>query len=117
MAPVQAVLDGVPDARWDVYALGALLYQMLTGHAPGRQDGTERVLRQAGTTEERLAAYRQLLTQSPAPSEHRSVTGVDKRLIEIVDRCLERDPLRRLANAQIVVDMLEARDGPGRGGR
>jgi len=110
MAPEQAVLDGVPDARWDVYALGALLYQMLTGHAPGRQDGTERVLRQAGTTEERLAAYRQLLTQSPAPSEHRSVPGVDKRLIEIVDRCLERDPLRRLANAQIVVDMLEARE-------
>jgi hypothetical protein len=104
------VLDGVPDARWDVYALGALLYQMLTGHAPGRQDGTERVLRQAGTTEERLAAYRQLLTLSPAPSEHRSVPGVDKRLIEIVDRCLERDPVRRLANAQIVVDMLEARD-------
>lgn len=110
MAPEQATLDGVPDARWDVYALGALLYQMLTGQAPGRQDGTERVLRQAGTTEERLAAYRQLISSSPPPSAHRNVPGVDKRLAEIVDRCLERDPARRLANAQIVVDMLEARD-------
>lgn len=110
MAPEQAVLDGIPDARWDVYALGALLYQMLTGQAPGRQAGTERVLRQAGTTEDRLAAYRKLLTENPAPADHRNVPGVDKRLAEIVDRCLERDPARRLANAQIVVDMLEARD-------
>ena len=32
MAPEQAHLkQAVPDARWDVYALGALFYCMLTG--------------------------------------------------------------------------------------
>ena len=110
MAPEQAVLDGIPDARWDVYALGALLYQMLTGSAPGRIAGYEGQLQQAGTTENRLAAYRQLLQSSPPPSAHRGLPGVDKRLAEIVDRCLDRDPVKRLANAQIVLDLLDQRD-------
>ena len=110
MAPEQAVLDGIPDARWDVYALGALLYQMLTGTAPGRLSSDDSGLQRAGTTEDRLAAYRQLLLSSPPPAAHRGISGVDKRLIEIVDRCLERDPQRRLANVQIVLDLLDLRD-------
>ena len=72
--------------------------------------GNEVQLQRAGTTEERLTAYRQLLQESPPPSAHRGVAGVDKRLVEIVDRCLERDPRRRLGNAQIVLDLLDKRD-------
>ena len=50
------------------------------------------------------------LQESPPPAAHRSVSGVDQRLAEIVDRCLERDPQLRLANAQIVLDLLDQRD-------
>ena len=40
MAPEQADLGAVADASWDVYALGSLLYCMLTGSPAHRSDST-----------------------------------------------------------------------------
>lgn len=110
MAPEQADLRAVPDARWDVYALGALLYQMLTGAPPYRTSAAEEQIRSAPTLSDRLAAYRQLIADSPFPDAHRKRPGVDARLAEIVDRCLATNPADRYPNAQAVLERLRARE-------
>src|SRR5262249_40496868 len=104
MAPEQADLQAVPDVRWDVYALGALLYGILTGAPPHRSDSAVPESETATDLEERLARYRQLIANSPPPMAHRQVPGVDRELADIVDGCLARDRHQRYANVQEVLD-------------
>ena len=110
MAPEQADLDAMPDARWDVYALGALLYCMLTGEPPHRTGKTLSEFERTPDLAERLLRYRQSIEQSPPPSVHRKVRRVDKMLASIVDRCLAPDPNKRYANVQAVLDALDDRE-------
>jgi len=109
MAPEQADLNAIPDARWDVYALGALFFHMLTGEAPYRTPEHEHEIQSARSLDERLTRYRQIIETSPRPQKHRQVTGVDSQLADIVDRCLEVQPGRRYPHAQAVLDALEQR--------
>lgn len=110
MAPEQADLEAIPDARWDVYAVGTLLYHMLTGQAPYREPGIQKTLEQAQSLQERLVLYQDHIRSVPAPVEHHSVTGVDKHLAAIVDQCLAVEPADRLPNAQAVLSQLTARE-------
>jgi serine/threonine-protein kinase len=68
MAPEQA--DGRPDlldARTDVYGLGALLYEILTGQPPFGGEDLPEVLRRV--REEAPAPPRQLVAETPRPLE------------------------------------------------
>ncbi|MCW8139622.1 MAG: serine/threonine protein kinase, partial [Planctomycetota bacterium] len=85
MSPEQAMCGAV-DARSDVYALGATLYEVLTGSPPFDGPGAAFLLRQ-------------VLSEEPAPVRRRSpATPAD--LETIVHTCLAKSVADRYATAQ-----------------
>jgi serine/threonine protein kinase len=111
MAPEQADLSRqIPDTRWDVYGLGAILYAMLTGHPPRESGAARAALAEAPDLGERLRRYREWVYKAPRVEGHRRLPGMDRRLAEIIDRCLEVDPERRLHDAGAVLAALARRE-------
>ena len=110
MAPEQANLDAVPDARWDVYAVGALMFHMLTGEPPYRNTEIQQKLERAESLQDRLQIYQSHIQQAPLPDLHRSVKGVDRHLASVIDQCLAADPKERLPNAQAIRTQLRNRE-------
>ena len=76
----------------DIWAVGAILYEMLTGRRPFDGETSFDLLRRV-TSEE-----------PPRPSRIRA--GIPSRLEEICLRCLEKDPARRFASAEALADDL-----------
>jgi serine/threonine protein kinase len=109
MAPEQADLNAVPDARWDVYALGAILYCMVVGTPPYRTPETVSTLDTASNLSERLKRYRDTILKSPYPRSHYRASGIDRWLCSIIDRCIAKKPEDRFENVQQVLAALERR--------
>ncbi|MBI4502862.1 MAG: protein kinase [Gemmatimonadetes bacterium] len=101
MAPEQAAGDSNLDHRVDIYAVGVMAYELLTGRTPFVST----------TAQGMLAAH---VTERPQPvTEFRPAVPPD--LAEAVMRCLEKKPADRWQSAEELRRQLEAMTTPGGG--
>jgi Tol biopolymer transport system component len=91
MAPEQ--LEGVDaDARTDIFAFGAVLYEMATGH-------------RAFTGKNKTSLIASIVSAQPRPL--REMQPLTPPVFEhLVDRCLAKDPDERWQNAQDIAEQL-----------
>ena len=97
MAPEQVVGESV-DHRADIYSLGVVAYEMLTGNTPF-----------AGRSSQAMLAA-QVMEVPPAISDR--CPGAPAGMIELVTRCLAKEQADRPQSAAVVLRALDALSAP-----
>ena len=93
MAPEQAELGAQPlSAATDIWGLGAVLYELVTGHPPFQGTSAQATLG--------------LLRNAQVRRPRRSRPDLEQDLDAIIMKCLSRDPVARYATARELADDL-----------
>lgn len=93
MSPEQMLTPKSVDGRTDVWAIGVLLYELLTGESPFRG--------------ETVAAVMTSILHNPLPKAHDKRADIPAGLERVIERCLSRDLAGRYMNvAEVARDLV-----------
>ena len=98
MSPEQAAGDAI-DGRSDLFALGCVLYEMLTGEAPFTGPSIQAVI------------AKRFHHTPPAVTATRP--GIPAGVSRTIERLLEKDPAARIATGALTVSALHSQQTPG----
>ncbi len=98
MAP-EYIRSGKPDPRSDLFAVGVMLYESLSGRKPFSGDTTPTIL------------YK-IVNEPPEPIDLSQVQGISPAIRSVLDRALDKDPDRRYQTAEDLARALRAAKDP-----
>ena len=98
MAP-EYIRTGKPDPRSDLFAVGVMLYECLSGRRPFSGDTTPTVL------------YK-IVNEAPDPIETEKLMGISPAIRTVLERSLEKNPDARFQTAEDLAKALRAAKDP-----
>jgi serine/threonine-protein kinase len=88
----------------DVYSLGVVLYQLLTGERPYRLDGLSPAETEHVVCDITPAPLREHLRRASEPQRRERITQITADLEQVVARAMHKEPQRRYDTAQALAD-------------
>ena len=98
MAP-EYIRTGKPDARSDLFAVGVMLYECISGRRPFEGDTTPTIL------------YK-IVNEPPDPVDLTQLRGISPAIRSVLDRALAKDPDERYQTAEDLAQALRAARDP-----